>query len=239
MRKRSFLGIILIAVGVGFLLEQFQIITFSQVFSTYWPSILILIGLSGLFTRKTSKFGDILLIVLGSLMQIDRLNLIDMNVYKLFWPIILILVGIQIILSRNSITIDTKKNVNVNKEFNYNGREFTKNITRENDINEFALLSGIETNNQSQEFRGGRATAIMGGIVIDLRSAKLYNNEAIIDLNTVMGGIEIYVPDDWRVEVNGTPILGGWSNKTVQNPDPNAPVLRVKCFVMFGGVEIK
>lgn len=109
----------------------------------------------------------------------------------------------------------------------------------ENSINEFVLMSGIDTNNQSQEFRGGRATAVMGGIVIDLRNAKLHNNEAIIDANAVMGGIEIYVPENWRVEVSGTPILGGWSNKTRRNTDPNAPVLRIKCFAMFGGIEVK
>ncbi len=29
-------------------------------------------------------------------------------------------------------------------------------------------MSGIETNNQSQQFKGGKVTAIMGGIDIDL-----------------------------------------------------------------------
>ena len=53
------------------------------------------------------------------------------------------------------------------------------------------MMSGIETNNQSQEFKGGRATAVMGGIDIDLRGAKLYNNEAHIEVNAIMAGVEI------------------------------------------------
>lgn len=239
MGKRNLLGIILIALGLGFLLEQFEIITFSQAFSTYWPSILILIGLSGLFSKRSSKFGNVLLIIFGSLMQVNRLNLVDMNVYRLFWPIILIMLGLQIIFSRKSITIDTKNSARVNVKSKDKYKDFSKNITMENSINEFALMSGIETNNQSQEFRGGRATAIMGGVVIDLRGAKLHNNQAIIDATSIMGGIEIFVPDNWRVEMSGTPILGGWSNKTRTNTDPNAPVLRIKCFVMLGGVEVK
>lgn len=239
MGKRSFLGIILIAVGLGFLLEQFEIITFSEAFRTYWPSILILIGLSGLFNRKSSKFGNLLLIVFGALMQIDRMNLVNINVYRLFLPIILIFGGLQIIFSRKNIVVDTNNSFNANVKSDYKNKEFSKNATMDKTINEFVLLSGIDINNYSQEFRGGSATAIMGGIVIDLRNAKLYNNQAIIDANSIMGGIEIFVPDNWRVEVSGTPILGGWSNKTKPNTDPNAPVLKVKCFVMFGGVDVK
>lgn len=231
MGKRFFLGILLIAVGLGFLLEQFEIISFSEAFSTYWPSILVLIGLSGLLDKKSSKFGNLLLIILGGLIQVDRLDLVDINVYRLFWPIILILAGLQIIVSRSSIAVNTGSN---NRK-----KSFSKNISTEDVVNEFVLMSGIETNNQSQQFKGGKVTAIMGGIDIDFRGARLHNNEALLEVNAIMGGVNIIVPETWRVEVKGTPILGGWGNKRKQNIDPKAPVLIVNCFVMFGGMDIK
>lgn len=231
MSGKYFWGIILILVGAGFLLEQFDVITFGEIFRLYWPSILILLGLVGFFDRRSSKFGSLLLIIIGGLLQIDRLNLIEGSVFKLFWPIILILIGLKIIFGRGSIVIDTD---NSQKKTKFKG-----NITLKDSFDEFAILSGIETNIQSQDFKGGKATAILGGIEVDLRGAKLNNNEAFIDVTALMGGVDIYVPQDWRVEVEGTPILGGWSNKTKFNNDPNAPVLKIKCFVMFGGMDVK
>ena len=62
MNGKYFWGIILIIIGGGFLLEQFDIITFGEIFRLYWPSILILIGLIGLFDRSSSKFGNLFLI---------------------------------------------------------------------------------------------------------------------------------------------------------------------------------
>lgn len=230
MGKRVLIGTMLLVIGVGFLLEQFAIITFSEAFNIYWPSILILIGLIGLFNKKSSKFGNMVLIVLGSLIQIDRLDLVNINIYKLFGPIILILLGLNIIFSKESIVVNTKSN--------HKGKKFSENVSMKDTINEFALMGGIGTNNRSQQFRGGTATAIMGGIEIDLKGAKLDNNGAVVEVITIMGGVEIHVPDNWRVEVTGTPIFGGWSNNTRHNTDLNSPLLKIRCTSIFGGMEV-
>lgn len=230
MGGKYFWGLILIIIGAGFLLEQFEIISFGQMFKLYWPSILILIGLLNLFDRRSSKFGNLVLIIIGGALQINRLDLLDVNAFRLVWPVILILLGLKVIFSKNSF---------VEVKFDSDFKKNSKNVTLDDRIDEFAMLSGIETNNQSQDFKGGKATAILGGIDIDLRSAKLHNNEAFIELNAIMGGIDVLVPNDWRVEVTGTPIFGGWSNKTKFNTSPDAPVLRIRCFAMFGGIEIK
>lgn len=232
MKGKYFFGIILILSGIVFLLEQFDIIYFGDIIRLYWPSILILIGLSGLFDRKSSKFGNLIVIIIGIMFQVNKLELVEINMFKLFGPIILILLGLKIIFTKK---IDIDKNISIN----IGSSSDNKNITLEDRIDEFAMLGGIDTNNQSQEFKGGKATAILGGIELDLRGAKLYNNEAYLDITAIMGGVDILVPGEWRVEVKGVPILGGWSNKTRYNTDPNAPLLKIKCFTMFGGIEVK
>src|SRR5699024_11170455 len=195
----------------------------------------ILIGVSGLLNKRSTKFGNILLIVLGIFIQVDKLGLIYINIWNLFWPIILISIGFKIIFSKGH----GKVYVESDHGSDHKEKHFAKNITSKDTINEFTLMAGVTTNNQSQRFKGGKAVAIMGGIEIDLRAARLHNNKAMLEINSIMGGVEIYVPDTWRVEVTGTPILGGWSNKTKHNTDPDAPVLRIKGFVLLGGVEIK
>ncbi len=105
-------------------------------------------------------------------------------------------------------------------------------------ISAFAVLAGFERSNNSQNFRGGDLTAVMGGCEIDLRHASM-RAPAAIDVFVMWGGIEIRVPDDWTVELRGTPLLAGFVDKT------RAPVLAsdkrliVRGVALMGGVEIK
>ncbi|QRP42923.1 hypothetical protein [Amycolatopsis sp. FDAARGOS 1241] len=48
------------------------------------------------------------------------------------------------------------------------------------------------------------------------------------------------VPEDWRVQVGGLPILGGYEDRTADGgalPD-NAPVLKVNATTLLGGVKV-
>jgi hypothetical protein len=80
----------------------------------------------------------------------------------------------------------------------------------------------------------------MGGGKLDLREATLPpGTEALMDVTTVMGGFEIKVPETWNVIVDIIPFMGGYEDKTRHPTDPAAPLLRVRGFVMMGGVELR
>lgn len=100
MKEKYFFGIILIVVGLGLFLEQLNIISFGNIMSLYWPSILILLGIIGLFDHKSSKFGNSILILVGLMLQINRLNLIDVNMFRFIVPILLIAVGVKILFTK-------------------------------------------------------------------------------------------------------------------------------------------
>ncbi len=58
----------------------------------------------------------------------------------------------------------------------------------------------------------------------------------------MFGGTTIVVPNDWNVVMNVTSIFGGFSNKSIK--DPNVPIdltkhLIIKGLVVFGGGELK
>jgi predicted membrane protein len=99
-------------------------------------------------------------------------------------------------------------------------------------------MSGIENINTSQSFKGGKLNAIMGGIELDLREANMEGAQCYIEATAIAGAIEIHVPRHWRVEAQGTPLLGSFSNKTLRVTDPTAPLLIVKGTAIMGGVEI-
>lgn len=239
---RYIFGIILIVLGLGFLLDQVNIIEFNQIIGTYWPSMIILLGLAGLFDRKSNKLWNLIIVLVGVLLQLNRIGYIDYNAFQLFWPLVLILIGINIIFfSGNKSNNDGKESNHDFKETFSNTRKknfSSKNVSLDSKVDLFVMLSGLESNNQSQEFRGGKVSVMLGGIDLDLRGAKLSENEVYIEANAILGGIDIYVPDDWRVEITGTPILGGMSNSTKFNNDPDAPVLRIRYLAILGGIEI-
>lgn len=237
MKGRYLLGILLIVVGAGFLMDQFGMVSFGELVSTYWPSILILAGLLGLLDRNSSTFGNLIVIALGVIFQLNRLDLLDGDVFRYIFPVILIFVGLNLLITKGG-----KREYNEYHSDSGSSEDGSKTnwtVTSEDFMDRTVLMSGLDTINSSQNFKGGRLTAIMGGIEIDLSGAKMAGDHCEIEATAIAGGIDITVPRTWKVEMRGTPILGGYSNRTGIVEDPLAPVLIVKGAAIMGGVEIK
>ncbi len=81
--------------------------------------------------------------------------------------------------------------------------------------------------------------AVMGGVELDFREAELPAEDTEVQIFTLMGGVEITVPPDLNVEVEGTAFMGGFAHRAPSDPDPDAPLLRVGGVAIMGGVEIK
>lgn len=164
-----------------------------------------------------SAVSGLLFILVGGLFLVNLW--VDANLVVYLWPLLFIFIGLTFIFSR------------VNRE---------KPSPSNQSIQAFSLFSGTEVRSRSKDFNGGSATAIFGGSEIDLRDAIISDAGATLDLSTIFGGINIYVPTNVQVEVTGIPIFGGWENKTREHVGANEdlPVLRVNCLTIFGGIEI-
>ncbi|MFD1956136.1 cell wall-active antibiotics response protein LiaF [Paenibacillus thailandensis] len=109
--NRIMIGLIVIAIGVLFLLRQTGYVQFelgdlnlAYIISTFWPVILILIGLTGLFnglfSREGSAFGSIFLILLGVVFLGHNLSWFAWSLGEIFmnlWPVAIILIGIKML----------------------------------------------------------------------------------------------------------------------------------------------
>jgi predicted membrane protein len=216
MGNRALFGVLLVLIGIAIILNSyFNIFTG---FSSWWPLILILIGIVHLVKRSASLLTSLMVIAIGLVFLGGNIGWIPGRVV---FPILLIIVGCWLIFSR---IIGSQRNVS------------------EDHINHFVLFSGLQTQNHTQNFTGGSVAAIFGGAEIDLRDAQLSEQGGTLELTAVFGGVDISVPKHWNVVVSGTPFFGGWENKTryvsVNNTD-NGPVLKVNCLTIFGGAEIK
>lgn len=104
-----------------------------------------------------------------------------------------------------------------------------------------AVLSGVKRAGAWQLASSTRVVAVLGGAVLDLCDVRLPVGETVVTCACVMGGAEIIVPEDMDVVVEGLGILGAFAdNRLSKAPaSPNASVLRVRGFALFGGVEVR
>lgn len=215
---RNIPGTLIIALGIGFLLDALDIIDFSSFTVDWWPTLLIIVGGLSFFSNPKAPTWPLAIVAIGVLFQLNALDILNFNVWNLVWPTILIMVGISLLPQRSS-----------NSE----------RVISDNTVDASATFSGVEVKNVSSNFEGGRATALFGGTSLDLRDAKM-NKSANLEVFIAFGGVEIKIPEDWKVVVNSMPIFGGVENRAVNPTNKNtAPTLYVKGTCLFGGIEIR
>lgn len=105
----------------------------------------------------------------------------------------------------------------------------------------FALMSGVVRRGKWTVPARMRAIACMGGIGLDLREAMLTAPVTDIYVFALMGGVEIIVPPNVRLESDGFAIMGGFEDqlKDPASGDPNLPLIRVHGLAIMGGVEAR
>lgn len=102
-----------------------------------------------------------------------------------------------------------------------------------------ALLGGFTRKGAWVVPRRFQALAIMGGGTIDLRHARFPDNEVTIQIFAVMGGVEIIVPPEAHLNVNGLAIIGGWDQPGEGAATPGGPRITVTGLAIMGGVGVK
>jgi class 3 adenylate cyclase len=103
-----------------------------------------------------------------------------------------------------------------------------------------AIMSGAKRSGRWRLGKRCRAIAIMGGCKLDLRGAELTAQEPVIRALSIIGGIEIVVPEGIAVEVTGVALMGGKSVRIKNVPAlPSAPRLHVRVLALMGGVSVR
>ncbi len=217
---RLIVGLAIVALGVLWLFDNMGYIH-AWHYTRYWPVVLIAIGLAKLTEPRSPKGGAIALIVIGGAFLGSMLTNFSFDFSDLF-PLGLTLLGAKLVIDAMS------------------RRRAASSANDPNSIvHAFALMAGVHLQNTSTEFRGGDANAIMGGVELDLRNAQIKDGEeAVLDTFALWGGVEVTVPENWRVVGQVMPLMGGFENKT-RAAGPSGPVLIVKGTAVMGAVEVK
>ena len=104
-----------------------------------------------------------------------------------------------------------------------------------------SVLGGTSRSGRWIPARKSFALGVLGGISLDFRESVLGPGATDVNVLAVLGGVEIIVPPEMAVEVDGMAVLGGFENHsdTPLRSDPNIPTLRVRGFAVLGGVEVR
>ena len=217
---RLFFGLVVIALGVVALLDQMGIVPIDNIWR-FWPLFLIALGFARLLRPRGSpgRFVGVLFLVVGTWFLLQNLGLWPYDLFD-FWPLLVVLIGARLVWGAMS-----------------RGPKgpLPDSSSR---ISAFAMLGGSEHRSSAEDFRGGDVTAILGGCKVDLRHATI-KDEAVVDIFALWGGVEILVPRGWNIVVGGTPLLGGFEDKSEAGGAGGGPRLVIKGVAIMAGVEIK
>lgn len=223
-------GILLIIIGLFALSGSFFNLPFHfthYIFSM--PGLMMIIGLFILINHNDSFLG-VILVGIGGFWFLSRFSDFPVRHYlSEYWPILIIIFGIYIILKRDGRKSLPKENADSNNyDLDY--------------IDDVAILGGGRKNINSQNFKGGKITTILGGSDIDLHESNLAEGNNSLEIIAILGGIDIIVPRDWKVILNVTSIFGGFDDKRILNANQvyeSNKVLIIRGTVIFGGGNLK
>jgi predicted membrane protein len=223
--RRLLFGIILIAIGGVWILEQLGVIPhILRDVIISWQMLLIVIGVFSLFSG--SETSGWILIVIGSFFLLPHVFEVPWEIRRLAWPGLLVIIGVLLLVRHQQ-----KPKEIVGKD--------AKDIDY---FDDFVVFGGREIVVNSQNLLGGKCTSIFGGSEYDMRVSKLSPNGAVIDCVSVFGGTGFKIPPDWAVKNEIATIFGAFTDKrgnVVPDRQDLSKTLILRGFTAFGGVEVK
>lgn len=206
------------------------------------------------------------LVLVGVLLTLQSAHLITLEALRRYWPLGIVAVGIAFVLQ--SFQARNAGEAEQPRAFHWTpliivlivgtfwtqaaGRTSTETKSS-NHVTIAAVMSASSLVSRSPAFHGGEVTSVMGGSQLDLRQATIApGEEAVIDIDALMGGVVIRVPESWQVDVGTTMIMGGVDDQrpaatrrkatgasTTTTDAPAPPRLRLTGTLVMGGLVIK
>ena len=104
-----------------------------------------------------------------------------------------------------------------------------------------SLLGGSNRAGRWIPARKTFALGVLGGTSLDFREALLGPGITDLSVLALLSGVEIIVPPEMTVEVDGMALCGGFSHETDEplRSNPDLPTLRVRGLVILGSVKVE
>ncbi|MGW1406295.1 DUF1707 SHOCT-like domain-containing protein [Streptomyces sp. NPDC002403] len=104
------------------------------------------------------------------------------------------------------------------------------------------LVAIFSSSTRKGRWRVGSRTnafALFGSVEVDLTEALFGQRLTVINATSVFGSVDIKVPENISLRGSGTGVFGNFEVATLESADPEAPVVVVNGYSVFGSVEAK
>jgi hypothetical protein len=217
-------GVVFMTVGLLALLTQVGLVDLGGL-GRWWPLLLIGVGLVKVIQPPDDRQRGlgIVLLALGGFYEV-----VNVLAWRTAWPVLMILAGAFLVWRG---VFASPRAVGRCGDF---ARIDTPHVSL---VSVFGRIRRIVV--APPDFEGGDVTAVLGGIELDFREARIGSSPVRLDVVAMLGGIDIKIPRDWIVEGGVSPILGGFENKSRAPLDAAAaPRLVLRGYAVMGGVNV-
>lgn len=205
-----------------------------------WEILLIVLVAISLF--KGHFVSGFVLLCLGGFFILPKIVGISGDFVHVYWPIMLIIAGLILLFHR----FVNPRHADFSAKMNDWHRRNDRCLTTENNQSQGSFHKNVVFGNETflvldSEFNGGDINVTFGEIKIDLRKTKLADTTVTIEINVQFGNIVLYVPSDWKIQLQVNSVFGGFEDKRIY-PTPTTEqekMLVIYGSTTFGGGELR
>lgn len=220
-------GVLLLARNLGWITYQLFDVLVS------WQMLLIVLGIY--MMAKRAFIRGLVLFAIGAYFLSPHVGWLPVNVNAILLPVILVAIGLAFIFKSGNRKQGPWKNHRKGENMTSAEYNSADGILRSRNT-----FSGIRQVVLDEVFRGGTIQNLFGGTAVDLRRTAIPQGETYIDVECTFGGIEIYVPSEWKVIFRCNTCLGGCEDKRpVDGVVDQSRLLVIRGDITFGGIIIK
>jgi predicted membrane protein len=237
-----FWSLVLIVVGF-FFLKNAGLLT-SVYLSTLltWPLILFILSIV-LLAHKQWVLG-IVALATAKFFWLPKLLAADPDLFpcisadgfvQRYWYVLVAFIAIVIIIQ----TIVVKENP---WERHKRWKNFGSNVqeSKEGYFKSHVIFSSNEKIYLNEDFKGGRFETVFGSQEIDLRKCIIpTGGKAHVHLSIVFGSCEIWVPAEWKVQINTKSVFSSLEDRRMQAPPIGEATLIIDGESVFSSLEIR
>jgi len=110
---------------------------------------------------------------------------------------------------------------------------------RMSDYNNKAVFNGMSKKYEEEPFEKDSVAGMFSGIDLDFKKAKMLGQASQLDILGRFSGISVKVPDTWHVEMDGTAVQSGISERYEDNSEvEGAPKLQINYDIKYCGLDV-
>ncbi len=209
---------VLLLVGVVVLAAQAAGVGAGNLLADWWPVLVVALGALQWLADRRPTVGSAVVVGVGLVLLASTTGVFGGGLGRVGWPLVVIGAGLWVIF----------------------GRPARRRRSRAGDeVGLVAAFSSRKLAHGPGPLRTGAVSAFFGHGELDLSGSEPVPGGVRLSATVAFAGIDVIVPDGWRVSITGLPIFGGWDNTTRRVAEGSGPEMHVNALVLFGGLEVR